>query len=194
MNIAHRVKMAKKGTKKMALNWVPSSFDEPDLKKAKKEGFLPAAAPVIFPGNERVPKPPKGYRVMFLAFLLRGLSIPAHEFLRGILFVYGVQLHQLTPNSILHIACFITLCEYFIGIDPHWVLWKFLFRLRPSVFWTKILSWGVLLYLCDLNRIIWSSTWLRQCKAGGKNASKSRTKRPLPLISMVSLHLMPTRV
>jgi hypothetical protein len=28
------------------------------------------------------------------------------------LFVYDVQLHQLTPNSILHIACFITLCDY----------------------------------------------------------------------------------
>jgi hypothetical protein len=70
---------------------------------------------------------------MFLDFLLRGLSLPAHEFLRGLLFVYGVQLHQLTPNSILHIACFITLCESFLGIDPHWVLWKFLFLLRPSV-------------------------------------------------------------
>jgi hypothetical protein len=70
---------------------------------------------------------------MFLAFLLRGISLPAHEFLRGLFFVYGVQLHQLTPNSILYIACFITLCESFIGIDPHWILWKFLFRLRPSV-------------------------------------------------------------
>jgi hypothetical protein len=74
---------------------------------------------------------------MFLAFLLCGLSLPAHEFLRGLLFVYGVQLHQLTPNSILHIACFITLCESFLGIDPHWVPWKFLFLLRPSVSLTK---------------------------------------------------------
>jgi hypothetical protein len=70
---------------------------------------------------------------MFLAFLLCGLSLPAHKFLRGLLFVYGMQLHQLTPNSILHIACFITLSKSFHGIDPHWVLWKFLFRLCPSV-------------------------------------------------------------
>jgi hypothetical protein len=27
---------------------------------------------------------------------------------------------------------FITLCEAFIGVDPHWVLWKYIFRLRPS--------------------------------------------------------------
>jgi hypothetical protein len=117
--VAHIVKMVKKGTKKMVLNWVPSSFEDMDLKKAKKEGFLPEAAPVIFPGDERVPKPPKGYQVMFLSFLLCGLSFPAHRFLCGLLFVYGVQLHQLTPNSILHIACFVTLCESFLGIDPH---------------------------------------------------------------------------
>jgi hypothetical protein len=131
--VAHRATTVKKGGNKMALKWVPSSFEESDLKKAKKDGFLPEAAPIIFPGDERVPSPPKGYRVMFLAFLLRGLSLRAHEFLRGLLFVYGVQLHQLMPNSILCIACFITLCESFLGIDPHWVLWKFLFCLRPSV-------------------------------------------------------------
>jgi hypothetical protein len=44
-------------------------------------------------------------------------SLSAHEFLRGLLSVYGVQLHHLTPNSILHIACFITLCEAFLGIN-----------------------------------------------------------------------------
>jgi hypothetical protein len=131
--VAHRAKMVKKGSNKMALKWVPLSFEESDLKKALKDGFLPEAAQVIFPGDEHVPTLSKRYRVMFLDFLLRGLSLPAHEFLRGLLFVYGVQLHQLTLNSILHIACFITLCESFLGINPHWVLWKFLFCLRPSV-------------------------------------------------------------
>jgi hypothetical protein len=134
---AHRTKMAKKGTKKQALNWVPSSFDEADLKKAKKEGFLPELAAVRFPRDEVVPTPPAGYRVMFLAFLLRGLSLSAHEFLRGLLFIYGVQLHRPTPNFLLHIAGFITLCESILGIDPHWVLWKFIFRLHPSVSLTK---------------------------------------------------------
>jgi hypothetical protein len=74
---------------------------------------------------------------MFLAFLLGGLSFPAHEFLCGLLFVYGVQLHQLIPNSILHIACFITPCESFLGIEPHFLLWKYLFRLRPSASLSK---------------------------------------------------------
>jgi hypothetical protein len=72
--------MTKRGTKKLALNWVPSSFDDADLKKAEKEGFLPSAVLIIFLGDESVLKPPEGYRVMFLSFLIRGLSLPAHEF------------------------------------------------------------------------------------------------------------------
>jgi hypothetical protein len=38
--------------------------------------------------------------------------------------VYAVQLHELTPNSLLHVAYFITLCEAFLGVDPHSGLWK----------------------------------------------------------------------
>jgi hypothetical protein len=116
---------------------VPSDFKQKDLEKAQADGLISVDDQVIFPSTDRIPKPPSGFRVMFLAFLLRSLSFPAHEFLCGLLFVYGVQLHQLTPNSILHIACFITLCESFLGIEPHFLLWKFLFRLRPSVALSK---------------------------------------------------------
>jgi hypothetical protein len=59
--VAHRAAMVKKGGNKMALKWVPSSFEESDLKKAKKDGFLPEAAPIIFLGEERVPSLLKGY-------------------------------------------------------------------------------------------------------------------------------------
>jgi hypothetical protein len=111
--------MAKKGTKKQAVGWAGSSFVEADLTKMKREGFLAKSANVIFSSTEIIPALPVGYRVMFLAFLLRGFSFSTHKFLCGLLFVYGVQLHQLTPNSLLHIACFITLCEAFLGIDPH---------------------------------------------------------------------------
>jgi hypothetical protein len=45
-------------------------------------------------------------------------------------FAYGIQLHDLNPNTILHIACFITLCECFLGIDPYWALWCRIFIIR----------------------------------------------------------------
>jgi hypothetical protein len=114
--------MGKSKTANASTSWVPSEFKQTNLTKAQKEGLIVEGDQVIFPSIECIPKPPSGYRVMFLAFLLCDLSFPAHQFLRGLLFVYGMQLHQLTPNSILHIACFITLCESFLGVKPHWIL------------------------------------------------------------------------
>jgi hypothetical protein len=114
-------------------SWVRSTITKKDVEKARTDGLIAAQDSIRFPSTERIPEPPSGYRVMFLAFLLCGLSLPAHEFLRGLLFVYGVQLHQLTPNSLLHIACFVTLCESFLGIEPHFLLWRSIFRLRPNV-------------------------------------------------------------
>jgi hypothetical protein len=134
---AQKNKMRKTNTTNASTNWVPTEFKQTDLTKALADGLIADGNQVIFPSMERIPKPPSGFRVTFLAFLLHGLSFPAHEFLRGLLFVYGVQLHHLTPNSILHIACFITLCESFLGIEPHFLLWKYLFRLRPSVSLSK---------------------------------------------------------
>jgi hypothetical protein len=138
MRVKHQAQKHKmtKGTN-VATSWVPSSFTQKELDKARANGLVSNDDEIIFPSAERIPKPRDGFWVMLFAYLLRGLSLPAHEFLRGLLFVYGVQLHQLTPNSILHITCFITLCESFLGIDPHFLLWRALFRLRPSAALSK---------------------------------------------------------
>jgi hypothetical protein len=85
--------MAKGKMTNAATSWVPSAFAQKELDKAKADGLISNNDFIIFPGTERILKPKSGYQVMFLAFLLRGLSLPAHEFLRGILYVYGVQLH-----------------------------------------------------------------------------------------------------
>jgi hypothetical protein len=69
---------------------VCSAITKKEVEKARVDGLISAQDSIKFPSTERVPEPPSGYRVMFLAFLLRGLSLPAHEFLRGLLFVYGV--------------------------------------------------------------------------------------------------------
>jgi hypothetical protein len=134
---AQKNKMGKNVTANSATSWVPSEFKQKDLEKAQTNGLISADDQVTFSSTERIPKPPERLSGDFFNFLLRGLSLPAHEFLRGLLFIYGVQLHQLTPNSILHIACFITLCECFLGIEPHFLLWKYLFWLRPSVALSK---------------------------------------------------------
>jgi hypothetical protein len=131
-HLASKNTMAK-GTTTSATSWVRSAIAQKEVEKARTDGLISSSDSIKFPSTERIPQPPSGYRVMFLAFLFRGLSLPTHEFLRGLLFVYDVQLHQLTPNSILYIACFVTLCESFLGIEPHFLLWRSIFRLRPNV-------------------------------------------------------------
>jgi hypothetical protein len=88
--LAHKNMMGKSKTTNASTSWVPSEFAQVNLTKAQKDGFIAEGDQVIFPSIDHIPKPPSGYWVMFLAFLLCGLSFPAHEFLRGLLFVYGV--------------------------------------------------------------------------------------------------------
>jgi hypothetical protein len=112
-------------------NWVQTKFLQKELQSAEKVGILKNdPAEVLIAGPEIIPRPPAGFWVLFFAFLLRGFSFPPHPFLRGLLFAYGIQLHDLNPNTILHIACFITLCECFLRIEPHWALWRQIFIIR----------------------------------------------------------------
>ena len=58
--------------------------------------------------------------------------------LRGLLFHWGVQVHHLTPNSILHILIFVHLCEAFLRIEPHFDLFQYFFHLKPQPSKSKI--------------------------------------------------------
>ncbi|KAK1684679.1 hypothetical protein QYE76_045527 [Lolium multiflorum] len=116
---------------KVSRDWSASTISSRDINKLRALGFISASEEDIrLPGPVTRPKPPKGFTIMFPAFLFRGLSLPAHEFLRSLLFFYGIQLWQLTPNSILHLSIFITVCEAFLGIEPHWGLWRKIFYVK----------------------------------------------------------------
>ncbi|KAK1644509.1 hypothetical protein QYE76_009706 [Lolium multiflorum] len=112
--------------------WERSKVSNQDVNLLKRLGLMKKENAIRFPKEESYPNPPMEYRVSFVDHLIRGLSAPIHDFLRGLLFVYGIQLHQLTPNSILHVSIFITLCECFLGVAPNWALWKRLFCLRRN--------------------------------------------------------------
>ncbi|KAK1649428.1 hypothetical protein QYE76_067233 [Lolium multiflorum] len=115
-----------------ATEWERSKISAQDINMLKKLGLSNKKDALRFPSEESYPTPPIEYRVSFVDHLIRGLSAPIHDFLRGLLFVYGLQLHHLTPNSILHISIFITLCECFLGVHPNWALWKRIFLLRRN--------------------------------------------------------------
>jgi hypothetical protein len=70
--------------------------------------------------------------VTFYHFAERGLALPSCSFFRGLLYYYGLELHHLNPNSICHISIFVHFCEAFLGIESHWDLFRFLFRVKPQ--------------------------------------------------------------
>jgi hypothetical protein len=63
-----------------------------------------------------------------MVFYEQGFGVPSHQFLRSLLQFYGSELHHLTPSEILHATAFVTLCEAYIGIEPHFDLWNYFFR------------------------------------------------------------------
>ena len=115
----------------MSGKWERSTFGAADLGSLMADGLVVGDVVRIL-GNEPVPAPTADERVCFQAFFPLGFALPIHPFVRGLLYSYRLQLHDLTPNGILHISCFITLCEAFLGIYPHWGLWKCLFNIKRT--------------------------------------------------------------
>jgi hypothetical protein len=69
---------------------------------------------------------------MFARFVERGLALPASDFFKGLLGYYGVEYLNLNPNGIFHTAVFVHFCEAFLGIKPHWILFRKFFRVKPQ--------------------------------------------------------------
>jgi hypothetical protein len=71
--------------------------------------------------------------VVYVPFLMRDLALPISPFFRGLLDFYNLNLTHLNPNSILQISIRVHLCEAYLGILPHFGLWKYLYHCRPRM-------------------------------------------------------------
>jgi hypothetical protein len=69
---------------------------------------------------------------MFTRFAERGLSLPASDFFNGLLGYYGIDYLNLNPNGIFDASVFVHFCEAFLGIKPHWILFRKFFRVKPQ--------------------------------------------------------------
>ena len=49
------------------------------------------------------------------------------------MFYYGLEFHDLAPESILHISSFIVVCEAFLRTTPHFGLWLKTFNMEPKM-------------------------------------------------------------
>jgi hypothetical protein len=69
---------------------------------------------------------------MFTRFAERGLALPASDFFKGLLEYYGIEYLNLNHNGIFHTSVFVHFCDTFLGIKPHWVLFRKFFRVKPQ--------------------------------------------------------------
>ena len=112
-------------------DWIHSRISQEDLDDLAEGGLIPYDSARL-PGKESEPQPREGERVLLATHADRGFSLPPHPFFRGFLNFFGAQLHHFTPNSIVYLAAFISLCENFLGCRPHWGLFKHIFTCRSQ--------------------------------------------------------------
>jgi hypothetical protein len=69
---------------------------------------------------------------MFAKFAERGLAVPVSDFFKDLLRYNGIEYLNLNPNGIFHVSVFVHFCEAFVGIKPHWILFRKFFRVKPQ--------------------------------------------------------------
>ena len=107
---------------------------EEDVLKLREARFLTGEISHRLPAQGQViPTPKPGESVVFMSHFLRGLGFPKDPFVRGLMFYYGLEFHDLAPESILHISSFIVVCEAFLCITPHFGLWLKTFKVEPKM-------------------------------------------------------------
>ena len=106
----------------------------PHIKKLREARYLTAEIPHRLPAQGQVtPTPEPNESVIFVSHFLRGLGFSLDPFVRGLMFYYGLDFHDLAPDSILHISSFIVVCEAFPHVTPHFGLWLKTFNVKPKM-------------------------------------------------------------
>jgi hypothetical protein len=119
----------------MAKEWKKSKLKAEDLLALVNNGLLrekemdlwrPAAGdPYSMEKNpDEIP--------MFARFVERGLTVPTSDFFKGLLRYYNIEYLNLNPNCIFHISIFVHFREAFVGIKPHWVLFRKFSGVKPQ--------------------------------------------------------------
>ena len=111
-----------------------SSIMEKNIKELWEAGYLAKEIAHRLPAKKLIiPTPKPSERVVFIPYLLHGPGFPLHPFVCGLMFYYGLDFHDLAPNSFLNILAFIIVCEAFLHVSPHFGLWLKVFNVKPKV-------------------------------------------------------------
>jgi hypothetical protein len=109
--------------------WVRSMMTEAKIPALVDRGLLWLKPAVEWRAatGEQFPSEDVKEQVVFASFFERGFNLPAGDFFRGLLYYYQLELVHLIPNSITIVSTFIHFCEAYMGISPHFLLWRYFF-------------------------------------------------------------------
>ena len=92
--------------------WMTSSVREKDITKLREAEHLAKEIAHRLPAKGQiVPTPKPNERAVFIPHFVRRLGFPLHPFVRELMFYYGLDFHDLAPNSFHNISAFIVVCE-----------------------------------------------------------------------------------
>jgi hypothetical protein len=114
--------------------WVPSTMTEAKIQALVDRGLLRPKVVVEWraaAGEQFLSKDVKE-QVVFASFFERGFNLPMGDFFRGLLYYYNLELVHLVPNSITVVSTFIHFCEAYLGISPHFLLWRYFFCVNST--------------------------------------------------------------
>src|SRR3954464_8354194 len=157
--------------------WMVSSVTEAQVKRLRKAGYLSKDIPHRLPEEgQLLPTPRPHERVVFLPHFLRGLGFPLHPFVRGLMFYYGLDFHDLAPNFILNISAFIVVCEAFLRIKPHFGLWLKTFNVKPKVVRRQQAECGGAMVGKMPNATCLEGSYMETIKGGNRGGSTSPSR------------------
>lgn len=121
----------KKAAKPMRLDeeWSRSTVDKATLEGLVDAGLLKDEATAGWrpTAGEPCPMPNTNELVVFEDFFKRGFGVSIHPFLRMLIRYWGISLCNLHPNTILYISIYNDFYESYLGIPPHFNLFRHLF-------------------------------------------------------------------
>jgi hypothetical protein len=82
--------------------------------------------------GEEFPSEDVKVQVVFGSFFERGFNLLAGDFFRGLLYYYRLELVHLVANSIIVVSTFINFYEVYLGIPPHFALWRHFFYVKST--------------------------------------------------------------
>ncbi|KAK1647015.1 hypothetical protein QYE76_064820 [Lolium multiflorum] len=131
--------------------WWPCEVKDSELRDLQNEGMI--SPHWSFMKDSVTPKPDPDECILTKAWVERGLSLPCCEFFLFILTTFGLQPHNICPNSYLLLSNFVTLCKGHLGICPDIRLWQFFIHVKKETKDKAMVNYGSMTFMLRPGRM-----------------------------------------